>query len=463
MKTYRLLAAAMLVIALWHSYACAATTSSAPQGINYQSVARNSAGQILANQPVNLRISIRDSSSSGAIIYQEHHQIITNAFGTFSVVIGGGSIILGNFGSIAWGAADKYIQTDMDFAGGNNYQTLGVSKLQSIAYALYAGASAADISSVKHDTTGVLTVQTAGNSFQATKPVWMAGGNSGLSTINNWLGTIDNSDVIIKTKSVEAVRYTKGGALLATGGNTGTTPASGAGTRMEWIPAKGAFRTGTVTGTQWDDGSIGNASIAMGKDVVASGAGAIAAGYANSALGAGAVAIGTGLITKGDGTIAVGAYNDTTALAADSAGAADILFQVGSGSSNTARGNAFSVEKDGDVVAPQLNVSNTLTINPGSSSILISTVVATRDYSYMKVGSLGLPILNTVTLANGSRIGQILVVQGEGLLAGLTTAGVQILDNSTTQRLNGNASLSGGARLTVMWDGSSWVELSRSN
>lgn len=317
MKTSRLLAVAMLVIATWHTHAYAATTFSAPQGINYQSVARNSAGQILANQPVHLRISIRDSSAAGAIVYQEHHQVITNAFGTFSVIVGGGSIILGNFGNIAWGASDKYIQTDMDFSGGNNYQTLGTSKLQSIAYALYAGTSSSDISNVKYDTTGILNLTTVSNHFNINKPVWLSGGNSGLSAANAWLGTLDNQDVIIKQGSQEAVRYTTGGAMLATGNTLGTTPASGPGKRTEWIPAKGAFRAGTVTGTQWDLASVGNSSVAMGANAIASGVGAVALGASIQAVDSNTMALGSDLIAKNSNNIVIGAFNDTTMAAAD--------------------------------------------------------------------------------------------------------------------------------------------------
>lgn len=35
-------------------------------------------------------------------------------------------------------------------------------------------------------------------------------------------------------------------------GTTGTTPAAGAGTRLMWIPATGAFRAGAVAGVEWD-------------------------------------------------------------------------------------------------------------------------------------------------------------------------------------------------------------------
>jgi len=68
------------------------------------------------------------------------------------------------------------------------------------------------------------------------------------------------------------------GGLLVTG-TTGTTPISGAGTRMMWVPAKAAFRAGTVTGTEWDNASIGSYSAAFGYGTIASGDGSLASGY----------------------------------------------------------------------------------------------------------------------------------------------------------------------------------------
>lgn len=49
-----------------------------------------------------------------------------------------------------------------------------------------------------------------------------------------------------------------------------TLSVSGAGTRMLWYPRKAAFRAGSVSGTQWDDGNIGFGSVAMGISTIAS-------------------------------------------------------------------------------------------------------------------------------------------------------------------------------------------------
>lgn len=90
-------------------------------------------------------------------------------------------------------------------------------------------------------------------------------------------------------------------------GTTGVTPASGAGTRFMWIPAKAALRAGTLdTGTYstyWDDANIGVGSIALGNDTKASGIQSLAIGYLCQCLGAYQdVAIGRGAVAGSAGT-----------------------------------------------------------------------------------------------------------------------------------------------------------------
>ena len=93
-------------------------------------------------------------------------------------------------------------------------------------------------------------------------------------------------------------------------GTTGDTPTSGAGTRLMWIPAKSAFRAGTVTASQWDAGNIGTGTVAIGTDSVAQGANSIALGPA-TANGINAIAIGYGTVAFGESSLALG-YNVTS-------------------------------------------------------------------------------------------------------------------------------------------------------
>ncbi len=168
---------------------------------------------------------------------------------------------------------------------------------------------------------------------------WSLTGNAGTTPGTHFLGTTDAQDLVIKTNNVERIRVESDGALLLNGAN-GATPTSGAGTRMMWIPAKAAFRAGKVTGTDWDDASIGANSVAFGLDSEASGAqsmagpsstasGAYSTGLSRgNASGSSSTAIGVAATASGNQSFAVG--GDVTA-----SGVASCVFNF----QNAATGN----------------------------------------------------------------------------------------------------------------------------
>ncbi len=456
-KLHKIVLSLLLIMALTDIYAQTAV----PQGVNYQSVARNSAGQILTNQTISLRLTIHDTTSTGAIVYKEQHTVQTNAFGTFSVVVGGGIVLQGTFNSINWGIGDKYLQVEMDFNGGSNYTSMGVSQLISVPYALYSGGSIGDISSVKYDTTGITNIYTKGGTIIAgNKGGWLTGGNSGLSSTNNYIGTIDNTDMIIKRGGKEATRFTTGGAMLVTGDTTlGVTPASGAGKRMMWIPAKGAFRAGTVTGTQWDNSNIGYGSVAIGSDAIASGSGAVAIGNGAKATGTNSQAIGNNVIAKAANSMVIGSYNDTTASGTGSS-SSDVLFQVGNGSSTT-RGNALTVTKGGQVTASQLVVTQSMSLSDTLVTLTNSSPFTLPvNYALIRINPSTGSSNNQMTLLAGSRVGQMVTI----LVTGSGGHTIFAMDNAAVNRTNLSADIQllAGDALTLIWDGSAWIELSAS-
>ena len=68
-----------------------------PQGINYQTVVRNTNGNPVTNQAVAFRISVLEDNALGNTVYTEEHSLTTNAFGLVNFVIGSGNTTLGNF------------------------------------------------------------------------------------------------------------------------------------------------------------------------------------------------------------------------------------------------------------------------------------------------------------------------------------------------------------------------------
>jgi uncharacterized protein (TIGR02145 family) len=110
----------------------------APQKINFQSIMRNSSGELIENKLVKLRFSIIEGHVNGSKVYIETHSKNTDASGLISLQIGTGTISNGVFSSINWGKAPYFMQLEADFSGGNNFVDLGTEELLSVPYSLYA-------------------------------------------------------------------------------------------------------------------------------------------------------------------------------------------------------------------------------------------------------------------------------------------------------------------------------------
>jgi hypothetical protein len=132
MKKLQLLFIAFLVTS--------AVIAQVPQAINYQAVARNNAGQALANQAIKVRISVMDNAVS---LYSETRSVTTNPLGLFNVQIGsaGATATTGSFTSIDWvhnTPNPKSIKIELDINNTNTFTDMGTRPLASVPYALAA-------------------------------------------------------------------------------------------------------------------------------------------------------------------------------------------------------------------------------------------------------------------------------------------------------------------------------------
>ena len=62
--------------------------SQAPNKINFQSILRNTNGEVVANKSVSLKISILSGSISGSSVYSETHTKTTDISGLISLQTG---------------------------------------------------------------------------------------------------------------------------------------------------------------------------------------------------------------------------------------------------------------------------------------------------------------------------------------------------------------------------------------
>lgn len=119
---------------------CAAFSAAAqaPPGINYQGVARDAEGKPLSSRDISIRISILKDGENGQTEYVETHSARTNSFGLFTLVIGKGEPVVGDFRFISWAVGTKWMKVDMDPDGGNNFKPMGAQSFMSVPYAFYS-------------------------------------------------------------------------------------------------------------------------------------------------------------------------------------------------------------------------------------------------------------------------------------------------------------------------------------
>ncbi len=173
--------------------------------------------------------------------------------------------------------------------------------------------------------------------------VFVCGTNAYAQSTTIKLPTADNSSNfnISDNADVNLLNlFGDGGFYVLGNTNAGALPISGAGTRLMWYPYKGAFRAGSVTGTEWDDSSIGSYSTALGYNTTASGLYSAALGYQTTASGDYAFASGYQssasfyATAMGTSTAASGTYSTALGHTATASG----LYSVALGYTTTASG-----------------------------------------------------------------------------------------------------------------------------
>jgi hypothetical protein len=169
-----------------------------PQAFKYQAVVRDHNGSVIADQNINLRISILSESPTGEVVYTETHPATTNGMGLVNIEIGQGFNPAGSISGINWGAGNFYVKIEMDDNGGGDFEAMGVTRLLSVPYALHA-VTAEGISGFEDG--GV----PANN--------WILFGNSNTNPEEDKLGTTDPADLVIVTDNTERMRVLSGGDI----------------------------------------------------------------------------------------------------------------------------------------------------------------------------------------------------------------------------------------------------------
>src|ERR1041385_8945702 len=101
-----------------------------PQGMKYQAVARNSKGEILANEKIVLKISLSSKQRGATIVYySDVHNVLTNDLGLFSLVVGEGITNKKNFNEIPWSTEEIWMDVEIADKTKDSFTSIGSNKL----------------------------------------------------------------------------------------------------------------------------------------------------------------------------------------------------------------------------------------------------------------------------------------------------------------------------------------------
>ncbi len=112
-----------------------------PQKMSYQSVVRDSNGDLVKSASVDMQISILQGAADGAVVYAETQAPSTNENGLLSVEIGAGTTS-DDFSAINWSNGPMFVKTEIDIDNDGTYDITSTSELLSVPYAIHAESSA---------------------------------------------------------------------------------------------------------------------------------------------------------------------------------------------------------------------------------------------------------------------------------------------------------------------------------
>jgi len=127
--------------------------------INYQGLARGTADELLVNTNLDLEITLRFGSNNAVAAYEEGHSLTTDANGVFSLRIGSGNRLFGDYETLPWGSEAAFISVTI------NGNPVGTTEIMAVPYAISSGDAQQTASEVPYSNT--FSGLTAGNVQEA--------------------------------------------------------------------------------------------------------------------------------------------------------------------------------------------------------------------------------------------------------------------------------------------------------
>lgn len=115
-----------------------------PQGFNYQAIARDANGEVHSKTSIHVIAQILAESANGLVVWEEKHDVITNEFGLFNLILCGDDELrtggtVSTISDIPWGTGNYFLDLQVD--AGQGPVELGATPLRSVPYSLVSGAT----------------------------------------------------------------------------------------------------------------------------------------------------------------------------------------------------------------------------------------------------------------------------------------------------------------------------------
>ncbi|MDB9837370.1 hypothetical protein OAC34_00795, partial [Schleiferiaceae bacterium] len=137
------------LLTLLFSLAClVGSAQNVPYGISYQAIALDQNGQPIpgidiVGRPIDdaeigVRFTILEGSASGPEIYQEEHEVLTDLYGMFQLVVGQGLQVSSDaFSEIDW-EGEKFLKVEISIDNNSSFELSAVQQLMSVPYSFLA-------------------------------------------------------------------------------------------------------------------------------------------------------------------------------------------------------------------------------------------------------------------------------------------------------------------------------------
>ena len=399
------------VLTIPFSLLCVRASAGVPQQINYQGKLAGPNGGLIVCDTVQMQFNIYDLEIGGTSLWSETHHGVAVKNGLFSVVLGSQTSIPYS----VFNGETRYlgIRVEQDaevtprmpiMSAGYAFRSQlsdtaeyarvarGVSdkNWQISEHGIYHSAGNVGIGTSSPefllDVDGAVNAKIYygdGSHLTGTKSeLWTDAGTYIYANNATDVVVTDDSEVGIGTTTPSASLDVQGSVKVGVDDTGYDVDLYGAesGSRVFWDESKMAFRAGRVTSDQWDDGNVGQYSLASGLNAKAS-------GLYSTAMGCGVIASGNASIALGNTSTASGEYSTAMGYGSHANGGYAIAMghaAIGTGDRATALGTGVIASADNaTAIGAYLTASAEHSIVLGRGSNALNPLVNDTAYTLM--------------------------------------------------------------------------------